>query len=218
MYGRKHTPRTFVPTKLKDREEIFSRIVVDMGIPSAISYIPLFYPKWPAESIKTDWQRRQICEALDEIESESRRVSLAHACFWVGDNPNPIFVLDRGREVFRHINWWSHDKPHECFEFCIVNNSHGYVCGLFPNLKKSSASIKLTQGSEIRFIPLLFEHRVVPNTFNNHHLPSGEVDVGIIDAALVTSDGGFDHDEACWIHNVPIDGSWAEYFERLLDK
>lgn len=200
-----------------------------------ISYVPLFYPRWPLWDLKTDWQRQQVGAALSKFmqEADQKHIGCAAACAWAIDDGStkPILVLERGADIYKHINWWSQDKPELFFQFCLVHDAenHWYSCALMPNLSQSLSRMcynlqevgyedweKHNKEAEVIFLPLRFTS-VGPNMLDKMEIAWADVksiDVGIIDSALVGGDSKFDLDDVNWLRDIPI-GHADDYLRQL---
>jgi hypothetical protein len=201
-----------------------------------ISYVPLLYSQWPLCEINTKRQRRKLYQSVKKLLS-GPNYGQATACIWFGnDEPGhvhiPTLVLPRGRDIFKHINWWSQDKPEEFFQFCMHYdaNEHWYRCALVPNLSKSRTRLtfnlkEIDSGiddatcadASIYFVPLEFNSgprcsqtcEKIISAGGMFPEPGSHVDIGILDDALINTagnmgPGSFDPSAVDWLHNIPV--------------
>lgn len=103
-----------------------------------ISYVPLLYPMEVCPGVDYG---PELIHVLKHIES-----IYVHGVLWVTDDglPIPVLIVDRAKEVFDHLLWWSEKAPCEWFTLILINFTQDkqilddkYYITLFPNMRKT---------------------------------------------------------------------------------
>jgi len=99
-----------------------------------ISYWPLLTGE---PGLQLDVNSEQIQGMVDKLNEYD--AGGADGCLWAieNDQPVPVLILDRAKEVADHIQYWSEQRPSDWFNIYVKDRSNKYAVVLAPNLKKS---------------------------------------------------------------------------------
>ena len=192
-----------------------------------VSYVPMLY----VDSVATKRQRRQVLEQARELATLRCR---AKACLWSwGDSssdPHPIFVLDGGTAIFKHLVWWCHDRPGEFFQFGLHYDKSGwYTCALMPDLTKLATRLPFDAREfgvfedQLIWSPITFDSPK-NSLYTTCHPIVGldKISIGFIDSALINLNNIkpgkliYDPDDVKWIE-VPTTSKAGQYLTTLHD-
>jgi len=182
-----------------------------------LSYIPLFYPEIAASNLRTQYRRRNfLLRATDALKyAKAQNIGLATTC--IQHKLGPIFVLQHGQAIVKHIMWWSNNHPDELFEFHAYYHNEQFSAMLVPNLKCSSTKTSIDicgmgidPSIDVLFLPL----RVfMMDTSQKFYYSSETINLGIIDLAMLGMGNQFNQNDVHWLQNIPL--SSANYLEAL---
>lgn len=207
-----------------------------------ISYVPLLYCSHPLMEAETVKQKQRLVKEFTEAfkEAEEKKLGLASACMWVQDTPEstgwPIFIMDYGREIAKHLLWWSQGKPSKFFQFELLCIDECYAAHLMPNLDRSASRLDYNLGeigiSDIPnnqamvFVPLRFyspHTTTIQKLFDTSKAPQpgDEINFGILDKALIDVEtaqfdleASFVPDDIDWVEGIPV----VEPSQHLMQK
>jgi hypothetical protein len=196
-----------------------------------LSYVPLYYGE---HALAVGQKRARVIKEIERVlaEAQGKGLGAAAAMLWSQDGPdsvgNPIFVLDYGAEIAKHIMWWSENHPEKFFEFCLRQESEAYAATLMPNSSQSTARLEFAAGKKINpkgvlCIPIRFMSRRLTTIEQlAGRLPKigDRIRVGILDKALIDTDNpdpisAFQPDDIFWLNDIPV-GTSDSYLSGLI--
>lgn len=163
-----------------------------------ISYLPLVY-----SNPGFDYTTEDMIESVISLIEESLKVSGADACMWVQIKGviSPVFVMEKGDEIFDHLMWWSEDDPTGAFtlEVSVNKETNSYVICLPPDINRSMGRFKKNMETLNLEIPkdgfgtfifndIHFYSRCPKNDAVNIFLKQSESDLYIVDSKYMNSD------------------------------
>ncbi|HEY6220216.1 MAG TPA: hypothetical protein VIV65_09160 [Gemmatimonadaceae bacterium] len=140
-----------------------------------LSYVPLLTPE-PGEHVGLD--------RLESLLRLLRETPAVKGLVWVQleDGFVPVFGMERGYEVARHLIDWSEGRPEEWFSLRITRTATRYTVTLAPNISKSIARYK--QARRLQF------GEIVPSTTRFKVLFQAiqfvSVDLGVIGSVAIS--------------------------------
>lgn len=170
-----------------------------------LSYLPLLWPhgQFQAGQLIHDTPERLTNHISDAV-NRSLKYGTAVACLWTNfdEGITPIFILEKGKEIARHLRWWAEGAPEKWFKLYFHDGGETkYAIALYPDLDRSVSRQKtsyaimngITMPTDTKYT-LLFKplfHWTKsdsgPTTFTKLKdklpLPGQRCQLGIVDAA-----------------------------------
>lgn len=121
---------------------------------TVISYVPLLYGN--AGVVLNEEETKQALVVIANINHT------VNGILWLTNDKYgyaPCLILDRAKEIFDHIKFWSENKPEEWFKLVITECDGRYGVALAPELEKTKERMEsLSDSTEYLFLfkPLFF--------------------------------------------------------------
>jgi len=145
-----------------------------------VSYIPLATKNRTMDPGTTmDAADKNAVQHISTLMEDGQALANAKGCLWLMDDdgrPVPVFLMERGKEVYDDLMVWCDQKPEDWFTLDIVAHDGHYAIALMPNVRKSWSRFRLARlmfhdemltenAYQTVFVPLFFVSHPTNTTF-----------------------------------------------------